>query len=203
MDDLVSVRGNSGIKELLIRLPRPGDFPATFTIARQLGIVDLDWQSLISAGSVVCAKAPNGAVVGLQIANHYFFLHRDERIRPLRAALNVLCNRFKLTEASIVFGSQAVIVPEFCESDLRDHLLRSLLRSIGFRYRHLFSMCRKDDPIELQTLQLQGWRCFQEEDDVCYLMLDVAKALRGLASQIVLRMPPRPAQTVARAAGTQ
>jgi hypothetical protein len=64
-------------------------------------------------------------------------------------------------------------------------------------------MCRKDDPIELQTLQLQGWRCFQEEDDVCYLMLDVAKALRGLASQIVLRMPPRPAQTVARAAGTQ
>ncbi|HVZ15858.1 MAG TPA: hypothetical protein VG897_01980 [Terriglobales bacterium] len=202
MDELVPVRGSFGTKEFLIGPLRPQEHPATFKLSSGLNITESGWRSLLAAENVVGAKSPDSSIVGLHIANHYSLIYEGEQLRQLRAAASVLCNRFKLDQSSIAFGSQSVIVPEFTITDLREHLLRSLLRTVGFRYRHLFSFCRKNDPEELETLQLQGWRCYQEEDDVCYLMLNVAKTLRGLASQLVLRIPPRP-QMVARATGTR
>lgn len=202
MDETVTVRGNLGIRELLIGPPRPAAYPITSQLATQLGIAEPHWRSLLEAEDIVCAEAPDKSIAGVQITNHYGFLSDAERVRELRAAMNVLCNRFKLSQSSIAFGSQSLIVSEFETTDLRHHLLRSLLRTVGFRYRHLFSVCPKNNPLELNTLQSQGWRCFQEEDDRCYLMLDVAKALRGLASQLVLRIPPRAQRVAARASGT-
>ncbi|MGZ4787233.1 MAG: hypothetical protein ACXVZX_01865 [Terriglobales bacterium] len=202
MDGMVAVRGSLGIREFLVGPPRSPDHSRTFQFATQLGIAEPDWRFLLAAEDIVCAETPDNSIAGVQMANHYPFLYDGDQLRHLRAAMNVLCNRFKLSESSIAFGSQSVIVPEFGSSELRHHLLRSLLRTIGFRYRHLFSFCPKDNPLELQALQVQGWRCFQEEDDRCYLMLDVAKALRGLASQLVLRVPPRTQRVAARATGT-
>src|SRR5207245_571225 len=103
-----------------------------------LGFTEAMWRSLDRGGNVACARMRTGRVDGVYVANHYS-LHREEHeMRALRSAMNVLCNRFKLVPANVAFGAQAVIAPEWRDSDLRRHLLRELLRSAALRYRHFF-----------------------------------------------------------------
>ena len=201
MGEIFSVRGSSETHNLVIEPPRPQDLP--LFSHQELHLAPEAWKSLLAAGNLVCAKTSQGEFAGVCVANHYSLLYNGDQLRSVEAALNVLCNRFKLAETNIAFGLQAVIASKWQSSDLRGHLLRELLRSIGLRYRHLFSFCRKDNLFELHSLELEGWRCFQEEDEVCYFMLETAKALRGLASQLVLRIPPRPSPSMPRATGTQ
>jgi len=169
--------------------PRLSDIPQLLVTAKALALTPEGWRSLIASGSVVAAKSQTFS--GLYVADHYSFAYEGERLQELRAARSVLCNRFKLEEESVGFGAEVVIAAEWQIGDLRAHLLRALLRNVGLHYRHLFRFCRKDNPAELETLKGEGWRCFQEEEENCYLMLDVAKALRGLASRLVLRLQPR------------
>lgn len=170
-----------------IASPRLSDIPHVSAIAKQLGIDEGGWRTLIAGGDVVCATASR--ITGAYVADHYSFAYEGDRLRELQAARSVLCNRFKLIEEKVAFGAEAIIGAEWQGSDLRSHLLRALLRNVGLRYKHLFRFCRKDAPLELELLKLEGWRCFQEEDETCYLVLDVAKALRELATKLVLRFP--------------
>jgi len=179
------------IQNLAIEKPRPGDLFALTTFSKSLGFTEQMWRSLERAGNVVCARTRTGRIDGFYVANHYA-LHREEiTMRGLRSAMNVLTNRFKLAPANVAFGAQTVIAPEWQDSNLRRHLLRALLRTVGLRYRHLFCACGKTEVREMQVLDDEGWRCFQEEDETCYFTLDVAKALRGLASQLMMRAPNR------------
>jgi len=184
--------GNSVIEK-----PRPGDLFSLATFSKTLGFTDSMWRSIDRAGNVVCARTRTGRIDGFYVANHYA-LHREEHeMRGLRSAMNVLCNRFKVAPTSLAFGAQVVISAEYRDSDLRLHLLRGLLRTVGLRYRHMFCDCRTDNALELAALDREGWRCFHEEDHSCYFMLDVAKALRGLASQL-LSAPARTAPSAER-----
>jgi len=174
-------------QEFEIASPRLSDVSQILVTAKHLGIDESGWRSLISGGEVVCATT--SSITGLYLADHYSFGYEADRVRELQAARSVLCNRFKLAEEKVAFGAEAVIGPEWQGSDLRSHLLRALLRNVGLRYKHLFRFCRKDDPAELEALKSEGWRCFQEEDETCYLVLDVAKVLRELATKLLLRFP--------------
>ena len=190
MDELVSLREGPGSQELMIGIPRLSDIPSllVLTHSTSLSITDSAWRSLIAVENVVAARIRD-RIVGLYVANHYQQTHDSDLLRELRSALRVLCNRFKLAEENVAFGADVVIAPEWQNGDLRAHLLRGLLRATGLRYRHLFGFCRKGNPLDLHARQTEGWRCYQEEDETCYLMLEVAKTLRGLASQLVLRLP--------------
>ena len=190
MDEIISFGGALGSLSLTIEPARPTDIPAILKFGSRLSLDTAAWRSLQEAGNVVVGKSYKGQIAGLCVANHYSLLYKDERFHDLRAALSVLCNRFKLSDSAIAFGAQVVIAGELEFNDLRSHLLRSLLRTVGLRYRHLFGFCRKDDPMELQALEREGWRCYQEEDEDCYLMLDVARALRGLATRLVMPLSP-------------
>jgi hypothetical protein len=187
-------------QEFTIAPARPSNAPQLIVGAKNLGITEPNWRALIATGSVVIATESQ-TLAGVYLVDHYSLTYTGELLHDLRAARSVLCNRFKLSEENVAFGAEAVIAPEWQVGDLRSHLLRALLRTIGLRYRHVFRFCRKDDPAELETLKGEGWRCFQEEDETCYLMLDVAKALRGLASRLMLRFPPRPAAAISARVG--
>lgn len=189
MDENVSVRGALGSQQLAIEPPRPADLPNIRKLAQELHLDENAWRSLMAAKNVVCAKALGGMLAGLYVANHYPLAYTGDELHELRSGLNVFINRFKVADSSVAFGAQPVIAPDWQTGELRGHLLRALLRSVGLRYRHLFSFCRKDNPIELHALQAEGWRCYQEEDETCYMVMDVAKVLRGLASTLVLRLP--------------
>jgi hypothetical protein len=180
-----SLRGEFAGEDFLFEPPRPADIPKLAQLTKNSGLDDSAWRSLIAARNVVCAKTPEGKIVGACIANHYSLIHRGEDFRNLRAGLNVLCNRFKLADTAIAFGALTFVAAAHESTELRSHLLQELLRAVGLRYHHLFRSCRKNSPLELHLLEEEGWRCFQEEDDTCYLMLDVAKTLRGLASRFV------------------
>ena len=174
-------------QEFEIASPRLSDVSQLLITAKHFGIEESGWRSLIAGGDVVCATT--SSITGLYVADHYSFTCEGDRLHELQAARSVLCNRFKLVEENVAFGAEAVIGPEWQGSDLRSHLLRALLRNVGLRYKHLFRFCLKSDPSELETLESEGWRCYQEEDKTCYLVLDVAKALRELATKLVLRFP--------------
>jgi len=145
-----------------------------------------DWGLLIEAEDIVCARTRDGRLAGFYAANQ-FDLVDYERDRPqIRAAHNVLCNRFRLQTNKVSFGAQAVVDLAPQHNNLRGKLLRELLRRVGLRYRYLFTESQKDNAAELGALVAEGWRCFHEEDEACYMMLDVAKALRTLASTLIL-----------------
>jgi hypothetical protein len=180
------LRGEFSGEDFLFEPPRPADIPKLAQLAKHSGLDDSAWRSVLAARNAICAKTPEGKIVGLCIANHYSLIYHGEEFRNLRAGLNILCNRFKLADTAIAFGAQTFISAAHGSAELRGHLLQELLRAVGLRYHHLFRSCRKDDSLELHLLQEEGWRCFQEEDDTCHLMLDVAKTLRGLASRFVL-----------------
>ncbi len=167
--------------------PRLSEIGPIADAAKSLGLSENGWRALITSQHVVCANSV--CLAGLYVADHYSFVYEGDRLRELQAARSVLCNRFKLNPENVAFGAEAVINPAWQGSDLRSHLLRALLRNVALRYRHAFRFCRKDDPAELENLNNEGWRCFQEEDEACYLVLDVAKALRGLATKLMLRFP--------------
>ena len=150
---------------------------------------EAEWRSLIQAEDIVCAKTREGRVAGFYATNQLALIHSTDELPEIRAAHNVLCNRFKLAHERVSFGAQSVIDLARQNSDLRSHLLRALLRNVGLRYRYLFTAVRKENQSELQLLPAEGWRCFHEEDHACYMMLDVARALRTLASQLTLRIP--------------
>jgi hypothetical protein len=185
-------------QELAIDTPRLSDVPRLSDLTHGLArTVDTDsfrcpqteaaWRSLIQAEDIVCAKTRDGRLAGFYATNQFALLHSAEELPAVRAAHNVLCNRFKLPNQKVSFGAQAIIDLPQQNSDLRSHLLRALLRQVGLRYRYLFTVIGKNDLSEMQTLPREGWRCFHEEDDACYMMLDVAKGLRHLASQLILR----------------
>ena len=171
-----------------IDVARLSDLGGLLALSKNLGLSGESWRKLIADGTAVCAK-DGGKIVGFYAANHLSLLAEDEHQPQFRAALSVLCNRFRLVAERITFGACVAVAPAYTQSDLRAQMLRALLRGIALRYPHLFTYCRKDNPIEFETQEREGWRCFQEEDDICYLTLDVAKALRRLASQLVLRAP--------------
>ena len=155
------------------------------------------WRYLISSGDVVCAKGADGHIAGVYATNQFAKTQDAEALQSARAARNVLCNRFRYSEELVAFGSIALVERRLPHSEVRLRMLRELLRSAGYRYRCLFNVVEKSNPEEMNLLPLEGWRCFHEEDDACYMMLDIAKGLRQLASSLVLPMPQRP---VARAA---
>jgi len=177
---------------------RLSDIPQLAALAKHLSITEQDWRRVIHSSSAVAAKT--GSALGLYVADHYALAYDGERLRELQAARNVLCNRFKLSEHTVAFGADCVVAPAWRDTDLRSQMLRSLLRMIGFRRRHLFRFCQKNDPAELEALNAEGWRCFQEEDDYCYFVLDVAKALRGLSTRLALKFPPRQVPSASQAA---
>jgi hypothetical protein len=170
---------------LPIETARSSDLHGLLALSKNLGFSEQAWHSLIDGGAAVCVR-DSGKIVGFYVVDHLALISKGERLHELQAAKNVLCNRFKLDESQIAFGAQAAIAAPYSGSPLRAQMLRALLRNVGLRYHHLFTFCGKQNPAELDTLQLEGWRCFQEEDEMCYLMLDVAKALRRLASELVL-----------------
>ena len=176
---------------LLIESTRLSDLSGVLGLSEDLGFSGNAWRKLIADGTAVCAR--NGAMaIGFYAANHLSLVTENRQLQELRAAMSVLCNRFKLAEQQIAFGARAVVVAEHAPNDLRAQMLRTLLRNIGFRYQHLFTFCRKQNPAELEMLVHEGWRCVQEEDDVCYLTLDIARTLRRLASELLLRAPLSP-----------
>jgi hypothetical protein len=183
---------------LEIATPHLSDIPRLAALSKDPPLTEESWRRLVNSSSVVSSNTAGAA--GIYLADHYSLAFEDDRLRELQAARNVLCNRFKLGEHTVAFGAHCVVAPEWRDTDLRSQLLRSLLRMIGFRRRHLFRFCRKDDPAELDTLKFEGWRCFQEEDETCYFMLDVAKALRGLSTRLALRFPPRRVEPLVRTA---
>lgn len=175
---------------LRIETPHPSELANLIGFSKRPGLDDSGWRSLIRAQTVVCAQTPSGQLAGVYVANHYALSEPDDRLQALRAAMNVLCNRFRLDPSSVAFGAEAFIPsagsPRMAAANLRAHLLRGLLRSVGLRYRYLFSFCPNQEGAELYARQNEGWRCFQEEDDGCYLMLDAAHTLRALASRLIL-----------------
>ena len=173
----------------LIENTRLPDLAGVLGISESLGFSGHIWRSLIADGNSVCAKDERNKIVGFSAANHLPLISDDGHLHEFRAAMAVLCNRFKLDEGHIAFGAQTVIAAPYETTNLRAQLMRALLRNIGLRYRDLFMFCKKQNSGELETLLWEGWRCFQEEDEVCYLTLDVAKTLRRLASELVLRAP--------------
>jgi hypothetical protein len=146
---------------------------------------------VIPTENAVCARARDGSLAGFYLVNHLGLLESSEAVH---AALNVLCNRFKLLSQSVAFGAQAAIESRFQHSDLRLHLLRALLRNVGLRYRYLFTSVNKNDAFEMLALPSEGWRCFHEEDEVCYMALNVSQTLRQLPSRLMLRPPRKPGQ---------
>jgi hypothetical protein len=141
---------------------------------------------LIEAEDIVCARMKDGRLAGFYAANQFDLIDYERERPQVRAAHNVLCNRFKLQANKVSFGAQAVMDLAPQNSNLRGQLLRELLRRVGLRFRYLFTEVQKADAVELQALEAEGWRCFHEEDEACYMMLDVAKALRTLASALIL-----------------
>lgn len=172
---------------LQIDITRLSDLRGLLDLSEALGFSGQTWRKVIADSTAVCAKDAGG-IVGFCVANHLPFTCGDQ-LHELRAAMAVLSNRFRLDEANIAFGAQTVVAAPYETTNLRAQMLRALLRTIGLRYQHLFTFCRKQDSAELDTLLWEGWRCFQEEDATCYLALDVAKTLRRLASELVLRAP--------------
>ena len=156
---------------------------------------------MIEAQDIVCAAARDGRLAGFYAANHFDLLNFEKERPQVRAAHNVLCNRFKLANQRVSFGAQAVVDPIAPNSNLRSQLLRGLLRSVGLRYRYLFTVVDKVNSAEMEALPAEGWRCFHEEDEACYMMLDVARALRSLATNLVLHFPERTAKPAAGARG--
>jgi len=191
----------------LIENTRLPDVASVLSISENLGFSGQAWRSLIADGNSVCAKDSSNQIVGFYAANHLRLISDDGQFHELRSAMNVLCNRFKLEANHIAFGAQSVVATSHEGSNLRAQMLRALLRNIGLRYQHLFTFCKKQNSGELDALLWEGWRCFQEEDEVCYLTLDAAKTLRRLASELLLRAPisapsPRlPIQTSTNRAG--
>jgi hypothetical protein len=147
------------------------------------------WDALVQSGDVVCARSGEGRILGYYAADQFRHLDDESSLAPARAARSVLCNRFKFAEQTVAFGAVALIETRLHNSDLRLRLLRELLRALGYRYRCLFNMVEKSNVEEIDAELREGWRCFHEEDDACYMMLDVAKALRQLASSLLLHMP--------------
>lgn len=193
------IRG-AGVHDLTIEPARPSDIPRILEMAKRsiananlqqcrLPANEAAWSSLLAMQSIVCARTRDGRIAGLYATNQFSLVYDAEELLPLRAAHSVLCNRFKLADQNVSFGSVAVIDAPWHNSDLREHLLRDLLRMVGLRYRRLFTVTRKDNLFEMHALPREGWRCFHEEDETCYMMLDVAKTLRMLASQLMLRIP--------------
>ena len=176
---------------LLIEPARLSDIPGLLGLFENIALSAPAWRSLIADGTVVCAR-DSGKIVGYYLADHLSLIYEGERLHELRTAISVLCNRFKLDEEHIAFGAQTAMTAPCHLTNLRSRMLQVLLRNIGLRHHHLFTFCGKHNPDELETLLCEGWRCFQEEDDVCYLTLDVAKTLRRLASELVFN--PRPAK---------
>ena len=202
MQDILSLGATLANQELAIDTPRLSDIPrlaelvsriasTTATQSVRCPQTDATWRSLIEAQDIVCAKTRDGRLAGFYATNQFALVPPAEEQPAVRAAHSVLCNRFKLSDQKVSFGAQAVIDPTREPSDLRSHLLRALLRHVGLRYRYLFTMIEKNRLSEMQILPREGWRCFHEEDDACYMMLDVAKALRSLATHLVLRIPNR------------
>jgi hypothetical protein len=200
MQDIQFLDANLANQELGIDTPRLEDVPRLTELTRRLARTaetqsfrcpqtDAAWRSLIEAEDMVCAKTRDGRLAGFYAANQFALVHSADELPAVRAAHNVLCNRFKLPNQKVSFGAQAVIDLSRQNSDLRSHLLRALLRHVGLRYRYLFTAIEKSDLSEMQILPREGWRCFHEEDDACYMMLDVAKALRSLATHLLLRIP--------------
>jgi hypothetical protein len=185
-----------------IETPRASDIPQLAALTRRLSTAPSEslllpqtesaWRALIAAEDMACARTRDGRIVGCYLTNHFIQLCEPGDLPALRGAHGVLCNRFKLRNEIVSFGAQALIDISWQNTDLRPHLLRALLRHVGLRYRFLFTAVKKDDAPEMQVLPIEGWRCFHEEDDTCYMMLDVARALRLLASRLVLRIPQRP-----------
>ena len=187
--------------EPVIQTARSSDIPRLMEFTQRLASLpgsqsehflagQSSWQALIKAQDVVCATSPDGRISGYYAVNHLSLVYTSEELLELRSAHSVACNRFRVENANVSFGAQAAIDPG-SQSDLRVLLLRSLLRTVGLRYRFLFTEAKKNNTEEMAALPREGWRCFHEEDDVCYMMLDVAKALRQLASRLVLRLPQR------------
>jgi hypothetical protein len=209
MQDILFLGATLANQELAIDTPRLSDVPQLTELTNRLArttetqsfrcpLTAAAWRSLIEAEEIVCAKTRDGRLAGYYATNQFGLLHSAEEQPAVRAAHNVLCNRFKLSDQKVSFGAMAVIDVSRQSSDLRSHLLRALLRHVGLRYRYLFTMIDKNDFSEMQMLPREGWRCFHEEDEACYMMLDVAKALRSLATHLVLRIPNRPDDSSAR-----
>lgn len=158
---------------------------------------EADWRKLIEAQDIVCATTREGRLAGFYATNHFDLLDFEKERPQVRAAHNVLCNRYRLPNQKVSFGAQAVadVTPQ--NVDLRSQLLRELLRSVGLRYRYLFTVVDKENSAEMRCLSAEGWRCFHEEDEACYMMLDVARALRSLATHLILHFPDRPAKRTA------
>jgi hypothetical protein len=155
------------------------------------------WRNLISSGDVVCAKTTDGRLAGVYATNQFTQWEGAEALQSARAARNVLCNRFRYSEGSVAFGAVALVERRLPHSEVRLRMLRELLRSAGYRYRCLFNVVEKTNQDEMNLLPAEGWRCFHEEDDTCYMMLDIAKGLRQLASSLVLPMQQRSAARAA------
>lgn len=190
-------------QELTIAAPRLSDLPAitqfikrTASIAGPNPLPESVVRSLLQAEDMVSARTHDGRILGYYAINHFALLGSDKSQPAIRAAHNVLCNRFKLPGQRVSFGADALIDISRQTSDLRAHLLRALLRHVGLRYRYLFTVIDKNDAFEMQALPAEGWRCFHEEDATCYMMLDIAKALRLLASSLILQTPPRASTTL-------
>jgi hypothetical protein len=199
------------LAEPIIQTARPADIPRLIEFTQKLASIPglpserfpagpSSWQTLIKAQDVVCATAPDGRIAGYYAVNQLSLVYAGEQLQELRSAHSVACNRFRVENAHVSFGAQAAICPGSQPNDLRVLLLRSLLRTVGLRYRFLFTEVRKSNIEEMVALPREGWRCFHEEDDVCYMMLDVAKALRQLASRLVLRLPSRTETSLSQAA---
>ena len=176
--------GSATSTSFLIETTRLSDLRAVLELSETLGFSGQAWRKLIAGGTAVCAR-DGDAVVGFYTANHLSLIYQAPQLEELRAAMRVLCNRFKLAEELIAFGALSVVAVPYGSTNLRAQMLRALLRSVGLRYQRLFTYCRKQDPAELDTLVREGWRCFQEEDETCYLTLEVGKTLRRLASELV------------------
>lgn len=183
--------------EPIIEVPRLDEIPRLIELTKRLASTaglqafrcprtESDWRLLIEAENIVCARTKDGRLAGFYAANQFDLLDYENDRPQVRAAHNVLCNRFKLQNNKVSFGAQAVVDLAPQHTNLRGQLLRELLRRVGLRFRYLFTEVQKDNAAELKALTEEGWRCFHEEDETCYMMLDVAKALRSLASTLIL-----------------
>lgn len=188
--------------EPTIDVPRLHDIPRLVELTKRLSATaglhafrcpqtESDWRLLIEAEDIVCARMKDGRLAGFYAANQFDLVDYEKDRPQVRAAHNVLCNRYKLQNNKVSFGAQAVVDLSPQHTNLRGQLLRELLRRVGLRFRYLFTEVQKANAVELQALTNEGWRCFHEEDEACYMMLDVAKALRSLASSLILQSPPK------------
>jgi len=150
------------------------------------------WNALVRGGNVVCARSMEGRLLGYYAADQFTHLPQQATLQSTRAARNVLCNRFRFSPEIVSFGAVALIETRLQDSELRLRMLRELLRAVGYRYRCLFNVVEKTNTEEVNAELREGWRCFHEEDNACYMMLDVAKTLRQLASSLVLTMSSAP-----------